>query len=172
MDPTLNAVIHAALLLIEGNTTTSTLEVKDLLRDIGYHAVQSDISRLMEEAAEEIPLAYTTTPFHYRTYSLPKVCTMSPTNDITEPEEDDSEEDSGIDGDSTLTTYRINDVAINVYDELDEITALGLTPARLSMYNGESVFFVADITNEVAISAHAFILGLTSTAGIVSYEIG
>ena len=67
------AVKYAALLLIEANQQTTTLEVKDLLRSMGYYAEQFEISTFMEQAGQELPLSFTTDDEGYRVYTLPPV---------------------------------------------------------------------------------------------------
>lgn len=48
-------VVETAMdLLIHTNGKTSTLEVKDLLRGLGYNASQNDVSRIMEELHDNI----------------------------------------------------------------------------------------------------------------------
>lgn len=70
----LQSVKYAALLLIEINGTATSLEVKNLLRDLNVYAIQSEISTLLEQAANELPLAFETQPGkNYKTYSLPSV---------------------------------------------------------------------------------------------------
>lgn len=65
------AVKLAALLLIEINESTTTLDVKNLLRDQNVQANQDQVSALMEQAADELPLEFTTNGV-YRTYTLPE----------------------------------------------------------------------------------------------------
>jgi len=48
-----NAVRVAAIQLMERNYTTTTLEVKQLLRSQNYWAIQGTISRWMDELAQE-----------------------------------------------------------------------------------------------------------------------
>lgn len=64
------AVKLAALQLIHRNDQTTTLEVKGLLRDLGYGAFQSDVSRLMDQVAEELPLISEPNG-QFRTFKLP-----------------------------------------------------------------------------------------------------
>lgn len=45
------AVLEAALLLMLENGTTTTLEVKQVLRAHGYWAIQADVSVLMQQLA-------------------------------------------------------------------------------------------------------------------------
>lgn len=70
------AVKLAALLLIEINESTTTLDVKNLLRDNNVHATQDQVSDLMEQAANELPLDFTTNGV-YRTYTLPDPQTVA-----------------------------------------------------------------------------------------------
>lgn len=67
---TLNMVKYAALLLLEVQPTVTTLEVKTLLRIYDVNAKQADVSELMEQAAAELPLEFTTNGKH-RSFSLP-----------------------------------------------------------------------------------------------------
>lgn len=67
---TLNMVKYAALLLLEVQPTITTLEVKTLLRIYDVNAKQGDVSELMEQAAAELPLEFTTNGKH-RVFSLP-----------------------------------------------------------------------------------------------------
>lgn len=67
---TVASVKYAALLLIEANEQVTTLEVKGLLRDLGYHALQQDVSEMLEQAAAELPLEFSTNG-QFRTYTLP-----------------------------------------------------------------------------------------------------
>lgn len=71
-DLTLNAVKCAALLLIEKNQTTSSLDVKTLLRTMGYKAYQDQVTGLLKEAADQLHLSVEMSQYHeYREYSLP-----------------------------------------------------------------------------------------------------
>lgn len=67
---TLASIKHATLLLIEANEKTTTLEVKGVLRDLGYEANQMDVSDLMSQAADELPLEFDNNG-QFRTYRLP-----------------------------------------------------------------------------------------------------
>ena len=61
------AVRTAAIRLMEQNYTTTTLEVKQLLRSQNYWAIQATISRWMDELAEEEDWYYETYN-NYRNY--------------------------------------------------------------------------------------------------------
>lgn len=62
-----NAVRTAAIHLMERNYTTTTLEIKQLLRSQNYWAIQSTISRWMDELAEEEDWYYENYA-HHRNY--------------------------------------------------------------------------------------------------------
>ena len=81
---TLSSVKFAALLLIDTNGTTTTLELKGLLRDIGYHVTQNELSKLVEQAADELPLSYISGT-KYRTYSMPDIKSVMTSNEPSEP---------------------------------------------------------------------------------------
>lgn len=66
----LASVKYAALLLIEANDQVTTLEIKGMLRDLGYFATQDNVSALMMQAADELPLAYSDNG-QFRSYTLP-----------------------------------------------------------------------------------------------------
>jgi hypothetical protein len=73
-DLTKNAVRYAALLLLENNPTTSTLEVKELCRHVGLTANQQDVSDFMADLAVELPLHVDldrSTMRVFKVYSLP-----------------------------------------------------------------------------------------------------
>lgn len=84
LDLTLLAVKHAALLLIETNGKTTTLEVKTLLRTLDYRANQTEVSDLLEQASEELPLDFTTNGV-YREYTLPIPSTLAGDGSTTSP---------------------------------------------------------------------------------------
>ena len=67
---TLSAVKYAALLLIDRDSQTTTLDVKNLLRKLDYIATQDDVSVLMDQAASELPLEFTSSK-GYREFTLP-----------------------------------------------------------------------------------------------------
>lgn len=69
---TLNSVKFAALFLIEAHGETTTLDVKKRLRQEGYWATQSQVSGLMMQAADELPLQWDDNSIH-RIYKLPEV---------------------------------------------------------------------------------------------------
>ena len=84
---TLSSVKYAALLLIEANEQVTTLEVKGVLRNLGYFATQGGVSQLMEQAADELPLEFTTNG-QFRTYTLPTpadVVTSNDDDDLADP---------------------------------------------------------------------------------------
>ncbi|MFK7981673.1 MAG: hypothetical protein AB8G86_16945 [Saprospiraceae bacterium] len=54
----------AAIRLMEQNYTTTTLEVKQLLRSQNYWAIQATISRWMDELAEEEDWYFETFNYH------------------------------------------------------------------------------------------------------------
>lgn len=68
--PTKQMVSSAVLLLLQINNSTTTLEVKLLLRDLGVQATQDTISALVKELAEELPLTFINDN-GYRKYSIP-----------------------------------------------------------------------------------------------------
>lgn len=55
---TYDAVKDAAFELMKANGTTSTLEVKELLRTKNYEATQAEVSKLMKEVAREESLDF------------------------------------------------------------------------------------------------------------------
>ncbi len=65
-----NSVKFAALLLLDANESVTTLQVKDLLRELGYYATQEDVSIYMNNTASELPLDFTVNG-SYRVYTLP-----------------------------------------------------------------------------------------------------
>lgn len=84
----LSAVKYAALLLIESNEQTTTLEVKGLLRDLGYFATQEVVSDLLNQAADELPLEYNTNGM-FRSYTLPSPATIASASSEDEDEDED-----------------------------------------------------------------------------------
>ena len=81
------SVKYAALLLIEANDKVTTLEIKGMLRDLGYFATQQDVSDLMIQAADELPLEYTDNG-QFRYYTLPTpaaVVAASDDDDTVDP---------------------------------------------------------------------------------------
>lgn len=66
----------AAMLLLESNDSITTLDVKSLLRHLGYYATQEDVSVYMNNAASELPLDFTTNG-SYRVYTLPTPSTVT-----------------------------------------------------------------------------------------------
>ena len=64
------AIKQAAEHLMLSNGATTTLEVKSLLRQQGYHAVQSDVSMWMDRLSYELDWEYTCNGrnrnYHYR----------------------------------------------------------------------------------------------------------
>lgn len=82
----LASVKYAALLLIEANDQVTTLEIKGMLRDLGYFATQDNVSTLMIQAADELPLAYTDNG-QFRSYTLPTPSAVvgSDDDDIVDP---------------------------------------------------------------------------------------
>lgn len=64
------AVRLAAMQLIHANQQTTTLEVKGILRDLGYRAFQQEVSDLMDQVAQDLPLSVSTNG-SYRIFSLP-----------------------------------------------------------------------------------------------------
>ena len=86
---TLSSVKYAALLLIEANEQVTTLEVKGLLRDLGYFATQGDVSQLMDQAADELPLEFTANG-QFRTYTLPTPAAVVASDDDDDDQVDPS----------------------------------------------------------------------------------
>lgn len=82
----LASVKYAALLLIEANDQVTTLEIKGMLRDLGYFATQDNVSTLMMQAADELPLAHTDNG-QFRSYTLPTPSAVvgSDDDDIVDP---------------------------------------------------------------------------------------
>ena len=66
-----NDVLETALLLINMNGLTTTLEVKEKLRDLGFWATQNGVSASMDQLAGDSKLHFTD-GFPYRTYVLPQ----------------------------------------------------------------------------------------------------
>lgn len=175
---TLLAVKHAALLLIEANKTTSTLEVKELLRSLDYFAEQDEVSSFLDAAAQELPLSFTTTPGHFRVYTLPSIVSLYSDTD---------------DDDTSVTTQTTTVVARNVMSVLsadalnipidlfeaadhsytsrkDEVVLLfsnpltiknnGGTVYRMSTGANRAFYFAQPIRRDLARSAHASTLGI------------
>lgn len=171
---TLLAVKHAALLLIETNRMTTTLEVKQLLRDLNYFAEQDEISYFMDQAAQELPLTFTTVSGNHRAYTLPPVSAVS---------SDDDDDD-----DDTITAISTTDVALGLYfsdgvsqdlydaadfsytsrtgelvlmyDDPSTITTLGGKVTRVSTSAGRSFFYTQQLRRELARTAHSSTLGI------------
>ena len=116
-----NALVvkYAALLLIETNQKTTTLEVKQLLRDIGYFAEQEEISIFMEQAALELPLEWTDvfSPVPHREYKVPATV---PVTLVTSPvlQDDDDEEDD--DDTVNMLSQVVNNMATPTDDDDDD----------------------------------------------------
>ena len=182
---TLLAVKHAALLLIEANKTTSTLEVKELLRSLDYFAEQHEISTFMDVAAQDLPLSFTTAPGHFRVYTLPKLSTVvslyDGSNDSDDGDEDDSTDTSASTVTSTVqltsqmgtagvsqTLFDAADLSytskadelVLMYSSADKIEQLGGTVYRTSVGGGRQFYFAQPIRRELARSAHASMLGI------------
>lgn len=69
---TLSSVKYAALLILESQSSVTTLEIKNLLRSLQFNATQNEVSELLKQAADELPLQFTTLA-GYREYSLPSL---------------------------------------------------------------------------------------------------
>ena len=175
---TLLAVKHATLLLIETNRSTTTLEVKQLLRDLNYFAEQDEISYFMDQAAQELPLTFTTVSGNHRAYTLPPVSAVS---DDTDDDEDDilsvtittvspvrsitSDDDLGgvsqelYDAADVRYTSKKGELVL-LYDDDDTILNLGGAVTRLSKGDGRIFYFTQPIRRELARSAHASTMGI------------
>lgn len=102
----LTAVKLAALLDIELNGSTTTLNVKMILREQNVDARQQKVSELMEQAAAELPLEFNTNGLH-RTYTLPE-----PQNVASDADTDDEEVEIGrpvVGGSSNRPSYTKRD---------------------------------------------------------------
>ncbi len=77
---TLLSVKYAALLLIEANTQTTTLDVKKLLRSLDYVAIQDIVSDYMLQAADELPLESVSNG-KFNIYTLPTPASALGPND-------------------------------------------------------------------------------------------
>ena len=89
---TKNAVRYAALFLLEKNDTTTTLEVKELLRDNEFFALQDDVSTFMQELQVELPLEAETYQGRYQFYSLPSI------DSVIDDDNDGDDDDDGFSG--------------------------------------------------------------------------
>jgi len=179
---TLLAVKHAALLLIETNQKTTTLEVKGLLRDLDYFAEQIEISTFMDIAAQELPLTFS--PGQFRTYELPSVRdlyadadddTSVSTHTVTVTTSDDDDGDNGIiaalqaadlnvsrelfEAANYSYTSRKNELVL-LYDDPTTIQDLGGVVSRVSTGAGRSFYFTQPVRRDLARSAHASTLGM------------
>jgi len=87
----LAVVKYAALFLIESQGNTTTLDVKSLLRDYDYHASQREVSQLMDQSCQELPLEYDT-PGDWRVYKIPAASSlaMCVVNDLQDDEDDNT----------------------------------------------------------------------------------
>lgn len=177
---TLLAVKHAALLLIETNNQTTTLEVKGLLRDLGYFAEQDEISKFMEDAAQELPLTFIPGPF--RTFTLPPVAAVAAvvnvgnaaavavTDAVTDdPDDEDTKLPQSLEAAALGISQALLDAAsvkytsrkgelVLMYNLPSTITNLGGSITRKSTSAGRTFFFAQPIRRELARSAHASIL--------------
>lgn len=81
---TLTALKLAALLHIEINGSTTSLDVKNILRANGVSANQQDVSELLIAAKDQLPLSSTTNGM-YNVYSLPDPDDVVAANSITAP---------------------------------------------------------------------------------------
>ena len=180
---TLLAVKYAALLLIEKNEMTTTLEVKGLLRELNYFAEQFEISSFMDTAAQELPLEFTTHRGQHRVYTLPEVSTISV---IVDDDDTDDDDDTGPslttvittivatgDDDTSLTGIsqalqdaadvkyngRFNELVL-MYDDAATIHNLGGLVTRVSTGAGRTFYYTQPVRRELARSAHASTLGI------------
>lgn len=180
---TLLAVKYATLLLIEKNKATTTLEVKKLLRDLGYFAEQAEISFFMEKAAQELPLIFitssTTSSSNYRIYTLPPVPALyvggddddddvddgiSDTVVTLAADDDDDDQRGGVSQDlydaaNFRYTSRLGELVL-LYDDPSTIQNLGGEVTRLSTGAGRSFYFTQPVRRDLARSAHASVLGM------------
>ncbi len=165
---TLLAVKHAALLLIETNQTTTTLEVKSLLRDLNFFAEQVEISTFLDVAAQELPLTFTTPAYQHRVYTLPNVRALYAGDDtdggdsiavtVTAVASDDDDL-GGVSQDlhdaaNFRYTSRKGELVL-LYDDPATIQNLGGAVTRLSTGGGRSFYFAQPIRRDLARSAHA-----------------
>lgn len=144
---TLLAVKHAALLLIEANQLTTTLEVKNLLRHLGYYVDQSEVSAFMEEAVVELPLTFTTDndPVPHKIFTLPSVASVASAQGPAISLADLA--------DNIYHTRFHGDVYL--FEDAIDLEANGLTVYRKSYGDGNEFYFAQDISRELARSAHA-----------------
>jgi hypothetical protein len=171
------AVKYATLLLIERNSNTTTLEVKNLLRQINYQADQDEVSHFMAQAADELPLEFTVEPHsgNYRIYTLASP-SASVTTDHNYPDLDDGEIGLEIgDGWDGLTGAQISKMEnmsvadypklytnsrgynIYVFTDYKKLLDFGLDEdvTRISQSTGHMAFFIQDISRGQARQAHA-----------------
>ena len=160
---TLLAVKHAALLSIEANELTTTLEVKQLLRHMGYHVDQFEVSALMEEAATELPLAFTTLndPVPHKIFTIP------PVNNVMAALITDTDTGDAVQSDTPVTSaLSLRDLACATYptrfngevflfDSIDDLELNGHTVYRNSYGGGKEYYYAQNISRELARSAHA-----------------
>jgi hypothetical protein len=181
LNVTLLAVKYAALLLIERNEATTTLEVKNLLRELNYYAEQDEISHFMNEAAQELPLEFVPGP--YRSYKLPDVSSLSTDADDEDDDDDDifavttavatgvvPDDESDLHDDLGGVSQALNDVAdvkytsrfgelVLLYDDPATIVDAGGKVTRLSTGAGRSFYYAQTIRRDLARSAHASTVG-------------
>lgn len=86
---TTDVVKEVATELIEENGQTTTLEIKTALRAVGYWTIQSEVSRMMDQLAQEGEFVWQDVG-GYRVYNFPVVATTNTT--FTLPLQDDDEE--------------------------------------------------------------------------------
>ena len=82
----LTCVKLASLLLIEANESTTSLDVKNHLRSIGYKANQTELAKLLLQASSELPLTNKSNGT-FNTYSLPTPDAV--VDDVVDDVEDD-----------------------------------------------------------------------------------
>ena len=157
---TLLAVKHAALLLIETNKITTTLEVKGLLRSLDYFAEQDEISFFMNEAAQELPLLFSTASGH-RIYTLPPVTVLYAADaaDAADVADLGGVSQDLYDAANFRYTSRSGELVL-LYNDPSIIQNLGGEVTRLSTGAGCSFYFTQPVRRDLARSAHASTLGM------------
>lgn len=165
--PTLAAVKYAALLLIETAGETTTLDVKNLLRKMGYTAYQDDVSALLDEAGVELPLEFTVSdgPIAFRVYTLPKNVVVSGDQNSDDEFEDDDDNQSLASKISIMSPQVVGQEyvsrageTVTAFESIRDVNEAGLQVTRVSRGpDGHDLFYGHDVRRDLARSAHAHI---------------
>lgn len=109
-------VLEATQTLCKLNQTTTTLDVKNHLRKLGFYTLQSDISMLMDRLNSCGHTTWIESGSGYRIYSLvkPQVDVLGTSVSITPNSDDDSDDDSNDDSDdvNNITSKKTRKVKV------------------------------------------------------------